>query len=233
MLKFAICDDIDSVCKYIEEFLVRICKEKNLPMEYDTFYSGDEFISALNKNVYDCIFLDIEIGSTNGIEVSKYLREEQHNETTEIIYISQHSQYAVDLFDYDPIAFLLKPFDDLLMMKAFNKFLKRMNIGEEVYVIKTGCDIERIPIKDILYFESSDHRIILHTSTEIESFYDKIDNIITKVDKKVFIQIHKSIIVNSRHIKRFGYDSVVLDNEEILPISQSRRKAVRLWILGD
>lgn len=233
MLKFAICDDIDVVCEYIEKFLVRICKEKNLSMEYDTFYSGDEFISVLNKKVYDCIFLDIEIGTTNGIEVSKYLREKQNNETTEIIYISQHSQYAVNLFDYDPITFLLKPFDDAMMMKAFNKFLKRMNIGDEVFVVKIGYDIKRIPTKDILYFESYDHRINLHTSTAIVPFYNKIDNIISKVNEKTFIQIHKSIIVNKMHIKRFYYDSVVLDNGETLPISQSRRKFVRSWILGD
>ena len=233
VLKFAICDDIDSVCKYIEEFLVRICKEKNLSMEYDTFYSGDEFISALNKNVYDCIFLDIEIGTTNGIEVSKYLREKLNNETTEIIYISQHSQYAVNLFDYDPITFLLKPFDDAMIMKAFNKFLKRMNIGDEVFVVKTGYDIKRIPTKDILYFESSDHRIDLHTVSTVMSFYEKIDNIVSKVNPKTFIQIHKSIIVNTMHIKRFNYDSIELDNDETLPISQSRRKFVRSWILGD
>ena len=233
VLKFAICDDIDVVCEYIEKFLVRICKEKNLSMEYDTFYSGDEFISVLNKKVYDCIFLDIEIGTTNGIEVSKYLREKQNNETTEIIYISQHSQYAVNLFDYDPITFLLKPFDDAMMMKAFNKFLKRMNIGDEVFVVKIGYDIKRIPTKDILYFESSDHRINLHTSTAVVPFYNKIDNIISKVNEKTFIQIHKSIIVNKMHIKRFYYDSVVLDNGETLPISQSRRKFVRSWILGD
>ena len=233
VLKFAICDDIDSVCEYIEEFLVRICKEKNLSMEYDTFYSGDEFISALNKNVYDCIFLDIEIGSTNGIEVSKYLREKQNNETTEIIYISQHTQYAVNLFDYDPITFLLKPFNDAMIMKAFNKFLKRINIGEEVFPVKIGYDIKRIPIKDILYFESSDHKILLHTSTAVDSFYDKIDNILSKVNPKTFIQIHKSIIVNKMHIKRFYYDSIELDNDETLPISQSRRKYVRLSILEE
>lgn len=190
VLKFAICDDIDSVCKYIEEFLVRICKEKNLSMEYDTFYSGDEFISALNKNIYDCIFLDIEIGTTNGIEVSKYLREKLNNETTEIIYISQHTQYAVNLFDYDPITFLLKPFDDDMMMKAFNKFLKRMHIGEEVFPVKIGYDIKRIPIKDVLYFESFDHKILLHTSTTVDSFYDKIDNILSKVNPK---HLYKSI----------------------------------------
>lgn len=233
MLKFAICDDIDSVCEYIEKFLVRICKEKNLSMEYDTYYSGDEFILALNNNVYDCIFLDIEIGTTNGIAVSKFLREKQNNETTEIIYISQHRQYAIELFDYDPITFLLKPFDDDMMMKAFNKFLKRMDIGDEVFVVKIGYDIKRVPIKDILYFESCDHKIELHTITTVESFYEKMDNIISKVNSKTFLQIHKSIIVNTRHIKRYNYESIVLDNDEILSIAQSRRKFVRLWILGE
>ena len=96
-----------------------------------------------------------------------------------------------------------------------------------------GYDIKRIPIKDILYFESSDHKILLHTSTAVDSFYDKIDNILSKVNPKTFIQIHKSIIVNKMHIKRFYYDSIELDNDETLPISQSRRKYVRLSILEE
>lgn len=231
MLKFAICDDIDSVCEYLENFLKKISKQRNIPIEYDTYYSGDEFISVLSTKCYDCIFLDIEIGTTNGIDVSRYLRENLSNDTTEIIYISQHSQYAIDLFDYDPITFLLKPFDENLLLKSFNKFLKRMGISEEIYIVKTGYDIKRIPLKNILYFESSDHKIKLSSSNGVYVFYDKIENIANKLIDKKFIQIHKSFVVNSKHIKKFCYEEITLDNGLNLPIAQSKRKKVREWLI--
>ena len=42
-----------------------------------------------------------------------------------------------------------------------------------------------------------------------------------------FIQIHKSFIVNKQYVKRFKFDSVLLSNEEELPISRAYRKIVR------
>lgn len=231
VLKFAICDDIDSVCEYLENFLEKISKQRNIPIEYDTYCSGDEFISVLSTKCYDCIFLDIEIGTTNGIDVSRYLRENLNNNTTEIIYISQHSQYTIDLFDYDPIAFLLKPFDENLLLKAFNKFLKRMGISEEVYIVKTGYDIKRIPLNSILYFESRDHKIKLYSNNGVYVFYDKIENIANKFIDKRFIQIHKSFVVNCSHIKKFCYEEITLDNGLNLPIAQSKRKKVREWLI--
>ena len=163
--------------------------------------------------------------------VSSFIIHHHNNEKTEIIFISAHRQYAIELFDFDPLTFLIKPIDNDSLTKAFNKLLKRMGRSEKVFSIKHGCEYKKIPVNDILYFESADHKISMHTDSGIELFYDKLDNIILRLDSKLFIQIHKSFIVNSRRIKRFCYDTVVLDNDEVLPISQSKRKSVRTWLL--
>lgn len=231
MIKIAIVDDADIICENIETFLIRFSKENKLPIEFDSYCSGKEIINKLSKTYYDCIFLDIEIGEMSGIDVSRYLRETLKNETTEIIYVSSHSQYAVDLFDFDPITFLLKPIEEERLIKGFTKFLKRLKINEEVFAFKTGRDFFRIPLKDILYFESSDHKIILHTLEENYDFYDKIDRLVTLLEPQRFLYLHKSFLANSKHIQNFGYDSVTIDNGDLIPISQSKRKKIREWQL--
>ncbi len=40
-------------------------------------------------------------------------------------------------------------------------------------------------------------------------------------------KLHRSYLINFNHISIFRYDEVVMSNGDILPISQSRRKAIR------
>lgn len=40
------------------------------------------------------------------------------------------------------------------------------------------------------------------------------------------MRIHKSYLVNYRHIVRFSYDTVKLSNGEVLPVSSHRKQEV-------
>lgn len=231
MIRIAIVDDADVICETIELFLKNFFKQNGVSIEFDSYYSGEEIIKRLQQSYFDCIFLDIEIGTKSGIDVSKFLRETQKNETTEIIYVSSHRQYAIDLFDYDPITFLLKPINNEKLIQAFKKFLKRLKINEEVFAFKNGKELYRIPLKDILYFESSDHKIILHTMNTEYVFYDKIDRLVSLLETQKFLCIHKSYLVNSKHIQKYEYETVLIDNGKTLPIAQSKRKIIREWQL--
>lgn len=231
MIRIAIVDDVDFICEQIENFLREFSKKKSIEISFDTYYSGEETEKALKSNYYDCIFLDIEIGKINGIDVSRYLREELDNKTTEIIYISQHRQYAADLFDFDPVMFLLKPINETQLLKTFIKFLKRLKINEEVFAFKVGRDLQRIPLKDIIYFESNDHKVEIHTHNNKINIYDQIERISVFLKKQRFLHIHKSFVVNSRHIQKYGYETLTLDNGEELAIAQSKRKEIREWQL--
>lgn len=231
MIRIAVVDDADIICESIENFLTDFSKQNGINIEFDTFYGGNEIKSDLQKTYYDCIFLDIEIGAISGIDVSRFLRETLKNETTEIIYISQHRQYAIDLFDYDPISFLLKPIDMEKLKQAFHKFLKRLKINEEIFAFKNGRELFRVPLKDILYFESSDHKIILHMVNGQFIFYDKMERLVSLLEIQKFLFVHKSFLVNSKHVQKYEYELIRMDNGEVIPISQSKRKAVREWQL--
>lgn len=233
MIRVAIVDDADIICQTIEGFLISFSKKNGVNIEYDSYYSGEEIMHTLNKSYYDLIFLDIEIGIKSGIDVSKYLRDALNNETTEIIYVSSHNHYAVDLFDFDPITFLSKPIETEKLVKAFAKFLKRLKINEETFSFKNGREPIRVPLKDILYFESSDHKIVLHTTTEHNAFYDKMERLVALLEKQSFLYVHKSFLVNSRHIQKFEYESITVDDGTVIPIAQSRRKIIREWQLAN
>lgn len=232
MIRIAIVDDADIICQTIENFLISFSKNNGVSIDYDSYYSGEEIIHKLSQSYYDLIFLDIEIGEKNGIDVSKHLREVLKNETTEIIYVSSYKHYAVELFDYDPITFLSKPIESEKMINAFTKFLKRLKINVEIFAFKKDRELIRVPLKEILYFESSDHKIVLHTTNEHYVFYDKMERLVTLLEKQNFLYVHKSFLVNSKHIRKFEYESITVDDGSEVPIAQSRRKIIREWQLS-
>ena len=71
MFKIAICDDIKSTCDEIKDIILNISKgnlSENISI--DIFYSGEALISDIREeeNLYDLIFLDIELGGKiNGV----------------------------------------------------------------------------------------------------------------------------------------------------------------------
>ena len=100
MFCIGICDDDEGLCGELEKMLYDYGKENKLQMNIDIWYQGESLCRFLreNKKILDVLFLDIELLTTNGIEVGRFIREEQENMETAIVYISANSSYALDLF---------------------------------------------------------------------------------------------------------------------------------------
>ena len=115
MFCIGICDDDEGLCGELEKMLYDYGKENKLQMNIDIWYQGESLCRFLreNKKILDVLFLDIELLTTNGIEVGRFIREEQENMETAIVYISANSSYAMDLFRVQPTDFLIKPLDKI------------------------------------------------------------------------------------------------------------------------
>lgn len=56
-----------------------------MEIHVDLYQSGMEMLSGLSQTVYHLIFQDIEMGDCSGIEVSRFLRDTQLNDSTQIL----------------------------------------------------------------------------------------------------------------------------------------------------
>ncbi|HHW70300.1 MAG TPA: response regulator transcription factor [Clostridiales bacterium] len=228
MFKIAICDDEQVVCMQLRSILKEI--ESGLAENFivEVFSSGKELYQYIVEGgYYDIIFLDIEMGEMDGIDFGQRLREELTNEATQIIYISGKETYAMELFKVRPFDFIIKPlaYEDVYMaMKRVIKFLSR---NDKFFEYKIGHTTYRIPVKDIIYFESQGRKINIVTQNGIMTFYGKLDAVEKQLTNLNFIRIHKSYLVKYEYIIKFEYTQVTMSNDVILPISQSNRKRVR------
>ncbi|MBU5425777.1 LytTR family DNA-binding domain-containing protein [Tissierella pigra] len=228
MLRIAICDDENSICNQLEEILERFQKKSSKELQIDIFHSGEELCLYLSQdNHYDIIFLDIELKEMNGVEVGQIIRDKMLNETTQIIYISGKETYAMELFKVRPLDFIIKPFNYNKIQKVLEIALRIIQRDEKVFQYKVGHTTYNLPIRDIIYFESKNREVIIHTINGSEVFYGRLKNIYEDLNQSKFIHIHKSYLVNYNHIIKLEYHQVTMSNKVILPISQANRKKVR------
>ncbi|MBE5936799.1 MAG: response regulator transcription factor [Lachnospiraceae bacterium] len=226
-IKIAICDDENVICTQVESMLLELSKEMEFECEIGIYNDGEALCNELSRTVYELIFLDIELPKKNGVDVGKYIRELIKNETIQIAYISAKEGYAMELFDSRPINFLVKPLCKDKIKKVMNKYMVLAKIEKETFTYKKGYEYYKTYLSDIMYFECKNKKVTMVTKDGSNQFYDSMDNVYSKVKGKRFWFIHKSIIVNYSYIKKIAYEEITMINDVVLPISQSRRKAIR------
>ena len=230
MFKFAVCDDRNEICSQVENYVLNVCSRLGVECEFEVYYSGESLCRSIeNGEIYDLVFLDIELSAINGVQVGTKIREEYNNVVLQIVYISNEKKYAMELFKIHPLDFLVKPLGESKIQGVINKFLKIANYWSDVFTYEIGRDSFKVSIKDIKYFESSNRKIIMHLKDRKEEFYGSLESIFRERIKKYenFMYIHKSFIVNYDYVYLFEYDRLFLHDQTELPISQSKRKEIR------
>ncbi|MDF2611653.1 MAG: LytTr DNA-binding protein [Lachnospiraceae bacterium] len=228
MFRVGICDDEQTICTQIENIILNYNNETSMRIDLEVFYTGEglcEFIE--NEHTFDLIFLDIELKTTDGIEIGRKIRKEQNDDVTQIIYISAKQGYAMDLFENRPLNFLLKPLREEKIIKYLNEAMllyKKYNLFFEFSI---GKEFYKVPFKDIIYFVSHNKKINIITINRTYESYMKLDDIKRMLQDKDFLSIHKSYLVNYMYISESQHDNIKLTNGDNLPISQTYRKEVR------
>lgn len=69
-----------------------------------------------------------------------------------------------------------------------------------------GDTVKMIPIDDVLYFQSSDKYLIVMTAQGESLLREPLRDIAPRLDNQLFTQIHRSTIVNMRHVERAHRD---------------------------
>ncbi len=226
-IKIVVCDDEVEICALLEMMLIDIFRDKGMSCEVESFYTGESLCKEFERRKYDLIFLDIEMDGKSGIDVGRFLRDELGNETVQIVYISAKTEYAMELFEFHPMNFLVKPIERSKIEKLVNKYLIITEQNNKFFGYKKKTDYFKVPLSDILYFESHNRKIHIQMKDREDDFYGSMDDVYKMVKGHCYLFIHKSIIVNYRQIKKIFYEKVVMIDNTVLPISQSRRSAIR------
>ena len=227
MFQIAICDDDHLFCEQFKECLDTVIKKLNMDCSIAVWDKGSELKKYLaNKNKVNLLFLDIELGESNGVSLGNFIREELSDFQTQIVYISHEPGHAMELFETEPMDFLVKPIGKETIEKIMKRFMKKQIGMGKVFTFKEEHGDAKISYEAIWYFQSMNHKVVIHTIDGQKEFYGKLSDVESKAPD-YFLRIHKSFLVNEHFISRFHYDKVILRNEQKLTISKPYRNIVR------
>ncbi len=157
MIKIAICDDV----KVYRDSLYKICSNffgiENA--EILCFSSGDELLKS--NEVFDVLFLDIEMHGTDGIQVKECY--EQQGKNTNIIFLTSHQERMREAFGKNVCDFLIKPIQESQFEVAMNKIL--FQLDKKVVEIEEQGKVYAIQVDQIQYIEAQDKYSYLMTNT--------------------------------------------------------------------
>lgn len=93
-----------------------------------TFLSAGDACEYAKANPIDIAFLDIDMPGMNGMKLSGKLHE--IDDAIDVIFVTAHSNYAIQAFDISALDYLLKPVSAQRMSKALEKIRKRHRSAE-------------------------------------------------------------------------------------------------------
>ncbi len=211
------------------------------------FADGFSGLKAINELKPDIVFLDVQMPKLTGLELLELVEGNPH-----IIFTTAYDEYAINAFDLNAVDYLLKPFSkerfDRALDKIFDKSathqntkvseLKRHVDEKEIdkIVVKSNNNIHVIPLKEVLFIESEDDYVMIHTKTGKHLKHQTMKYYEEHLSNSEFIRIHRSYIVRVAEInkiEKYGKDSyqVMLKNGKALKVSRSRYQELKT-ILG-
>ncbi|MCM1091395.1 MAG: LytTR family DNA-binding domain-containing protein [Butyrivibrio sp.] len=233
MYKIGICDDGTNICVALEKMVMEYADRNKLKAEVQLWSAGEDLCGYLERGgQLDILFLDIELVELTGIQVGGFIRNKMEDRGMQIIYISNNSSYAQELFKTQPMDFLVKPITAQQMEEALDLAIKLLeNKKAERFEFQSGRDYYYIPYSEIIYFESVGRKIkIVTVNQENKEFYGSIRELEKKLSKD-FLAIHQSYIINKDHVLNYAYETVKMENNETLTISKAYRRQVREKLL--
>ena len=244
MIKTMIVED-EKLARDELKFLIE--KDPDLEVLYE-IADGKKALKLLKENSVDLLFLDIQIPGVSGIEIARILNKQKNS--SYIIFTTAYDEYAVEAFQLSAVDYLLKPISDQRLKESLERAKKEINTNhnfnqkldnlfanlndsKQKECLNKIAVMEKdyylmLNFEDIYYFSTKDKKVWAHCHKKsyMTSFQLKE---LEKMLPEQFFRIHKSYIVNLKHIKAVipwfkGKYQVLMEDysEHKIPVSRSK-----------
>ena len=186
----------------------------------------------------DIAFLDIDFAQNGytGIDIARQLRSLQNHAV--IIFVTNFIEYAPEGYEVQAFRYLLKTEMDKKLKLYLTQALDHLVSVKRTFPISVSGDVINIPLDDVLFMEAQLHNVIAHiadTSGGLQEyrFYSALADVEAQLHTHGFLRIHKSFLVNMKHLVKFQCKEAVLSDGTVLKVSEKnyaqQKKAYLLW----
>jgi two-component system LytT family response regulator len=241
MIKTILVDDEPRGLSALKRLLELYCPDVRIIGEYSDTGTAIQQIQLLEPEL---VFLDIAMPDRNGFDLLNELSPVRF----EIIFVTAHNDYTIQAFKYSAVDYLLKPVEEDLLIEAVRRAAQRITIKASANQIETFLYNLRklqtpaemklcipdmkgfrvIDLNEIIYCESESSYTIFHLQTGQPITASKsIMEYELLLEQNGFCRIHKSFLVNLRHIREYirgEGGSVMLTNDKTIEVSRRKKE---------
>ena len=248
MLKAIIVDDEQEGRTALRLALEQFCPDVELLADCGNPSRAVDLIRELEP---DLVFLDILMPGMTGFGVLEQFPELPF----QVIFVSAHTQYAIQAIRFSALDYLPKPVDIDDLQKAIQRALSHSNQDTERYKLQSFMDnyqfhqnkvrklaipstegIDYIDFSDILYCQSqkSYTDIFLNSGKKMTSsrHLGRFEEVL---DTDHFFRVHNSYLININEIRKYFRGEggqVRLSDGTDLPVSRRRKDELLLRMSG-
>jgi len=188
--------------------------------------------NLLKTDPPDLLFLDIEMPYLSGLDLLSSIQN-----PPKVIITSAYEKYALKGYELDVVDYLLKPISFERFMKAVDRVYHLLekesekNTNEYIFV-KSGKQLKKIFLNEILFIESMENYVNVFTTSSKEVVYSTLKLFSESLPAGQFLQVHRSYVVNIRHIQSIEGNMLHIADYEI-PVARNLREQVFNSILNN
>lgn len=227
--QIAICDDSKNDVEYIANITKEWANSSDFLINIDIFYSAESFLfNYTEKNTYDILLLDIEMGKMDGVSLAKILRKE--NETIQIIFITGYSDYISEGYDVAALHYLIKPIKKEKLFSVLERAVNKIKKNEKVLNLEISGEMVRIPVHQIRYSNVMGNYVTIYAKDTytIKMTLAELEN---QLDER-FYRAGRSVIVNLTNISRVTKTEIKLNDGTIIQLPRGAYEGINRAIIN-
>lgn len=220
MTRLLIADDEPHLARALQAELLRQWPDAQVVHVARHGVEAAERIAALRPDV---AFLDIQMPGLTGLEVAEGIEGD-----TRVVFVTAYDDYAVQAFEQAALDYVLKPVTAERLARTVQRLQQALTERgaapaedgallaalRRLAPVATGAPAERlrwvrashgelmhqIPVDEVLFFRADDKYTCVQTAQAEHLIRTPIAELAQRLDPELFVQVHRSAIVNLAHL---------------------------------
>lgn len=223
MIRVAICEDSRMDRELLQKIITYLMQERGLAFQLGVFENGEALMGNYKSQPFDLIFLDIMMSGLDGLETGRRIR--QADVQAEIVYCTSSKDFAIAAYEIHAMGYLLKPYEPGRIGAMIDYYMLKHPQEKRKYIeVKSHRKSVIIPFKDILFMESDNKVVYIHTTTQGDvKVYNRLDVLEAEVQDERFLRCHQSYLLNLQYVAGIVNSDFIMIDDSMIPIRKSGR----------
>lgn len=231
-IRVLICDDDRDFLARIYQKAREVFEKLDIDAAFDLFDQcariGDEHLQNCDIALLD---VDLEGQVESGIDLARRLRAV--NRRAMILFITNFIEYAPEGYEVQAFRYILKRDLDAVLGRYLMQAMEQLSDASDTLQLQSKGEILDIPFESILYLEVLGHSVSVFADSAVYTVNASLSSFEQQLENHGFLRVHKSYLVNMRHIRKFQCRELTLDDGSTLRVSEKsyaeQKRKYLLW----